>query len=82
MRFLKGPSCLIHNLKHEKIILSKMGESTRGLLCNWVHKLDPWSCIPIKDVTEEYLSSHEVVDAWLVYCLLDDLQDQVSSYFN
>lgn len=51
-------------------------------IVDWAHRLDPWSCIAMKAVTEKYLSSHKAEAAWFVYRLLGDLQTRISAHFN
>lgn len=51
-------------------------------VADWAHRVDPWSCISVKGVTEKYRSSHKADAAWFVHRLLDDLQVRISSHFN
>ncbi|XP_024388582.1 exocyst complex component SEC3A [Physcomitrium patens] len=51
-------------------------------VADWAHRVDPWSCISVKGVTEKYRSSHKADAAWFVHQLLDDLQVRISSHFN
>lgn len=71
-----------------KILKESLQELLDGIqedfyaVVDWAHRLDPWSCIPMKSVTEKYLSSHKADAAWFVHRLLDDLQGRISSHFN
>lgn len=77
-----------HEAQESKMLKEALQELLNGIqedfyaIVDWAHRLDPWSCISMKAVTEKYLSSHKAEAAWFVYRLLGDLQTRISAHFN